>query len=768
MASADKNARTYEMWWEATHAQATADEHGKKAPIYGRGIWLFCTAHRDGEKSQRRSLHITQQAGAHCFAGCTRTTNGYLQVLDRYVPKDIQAKHFTPGDGTAGQPHGHLAAVPPRTAPTPPPAPQQPAAAPQQPTNVTVMPQRQTAQRAEGNFKLVQQYEYRRPDGILQAIKARLEEPVTRKKSFRWRHPEDVHPLTGEPQWKGLREGEMRDMPLWGAEKVASWPVSEPVWFAEGEKDTQALRDNGLKAICHGGGAGTIDFGTSLEVLRGRRVVLWPDNDEQGRQYMRTVAARLRTLGCSVSVVSPPMLLAEKEGAWDYFNKRGGTVEALHGDVLIEPTLTYMGRDTLVVRMPVQAEDGTVLTPVEFRFGEMEKSNLKLAAELTVQLVGKPEAPEYVQRIDMLSSSGQRDARLDLEKLYKRGYGDYPWVHLLNRAYTMARRGFVNRDRSVDIFDIDYSDDSDLFLVDDILPYREPTILFGDGSSTKSFSAFDVALSVIFGRPFAGHKVNQQGPVLVLDYETNEQNFRRRISRLFEGHQVPVMPTLMHYWPGYGTPLPDMVDGLRKKIEEEGIVLLIVDSAGYACGGEPEKADVAIRMMNSVAKLGVTSLIIGHIPKGKENEDIHKTRPFGSVYWHLGARRTWFVQRDKFNTNPDKFNVEWICRKVNDGPMPRPFDTRVEFTGRKGPVRIMAAHESQNYTDAAVAFEDNPLDRIWHVLRDAPRSAEDIGQRVGLVGAAVLRLIQDNGDYFREVEGDGGQTLWARVETATG
>jgi DNA primase len=69
--------------------------------------------------------------------------------------------------------------------------------------------------------------------------------------------------------------------------------------------------------------------------LRGRNVLLWPDNDEPGRSYMGAVAAELVPLGCHVRQVDAARLAEEfaEEGKTDKWDCADGlkrfTPEAL-------------------------------------------------------------------------------------------------------------------------------------------------------------------------------------------------------------------------------------------------------------------------------------------------------------------------------------------------------------------------------------------------------------------------------------------------------
>src|SRR5690606_8769243 len=98
---------------------------------------------------------------------------------------------------------------------------------------------------------------------------------------------------------KGAR---MEDQPLW-----RSWHLTDgPVIFVEGEKACEACWAAGYQAVTNAGGSGQTKFGSSLEVLRGRDVLLWPDNDEPGAKLMDRLAVLLAPIAASVKRINWP------------------------------------------------------------------------------------------------------------------------------------------------------------------------------------------------------------------------------------------------------------------------------------------------------------------------------------------------------------------------------------------------------------------------------------------------------------------------------
>jgi putative DNA primase/helicase len=106
------------------------------------------------------------------------------------------------------------------------------------------------------------------------------------------------------------------------------------VFIVEGEKDADNLARLGFLATTNVGGAG--NWQTSCNrYLRGRHVVLLPDNDEAGREHAKKVIASLT--GTAASIRTIELDVPEKGDVSDWL-AAGGTPEQLES--LIPPLLT--------------------------------------------------------------------------------------------------------------------------------------------------------------------------------------------------------------------------------------------------------------------------------------------------------------------------------------------------------------------------------------------------------------------------------------------
>jgi putative DNA primase/helicase len=93
----------------------------------------------------------------------------------------------------------------------------------------------------------------------------------------------------------GLQGLPLADLALYGAGEIGD--TTDVVLVAEGEKARKAAHDLGITAVGTVTGAAGMPGDAALRPLVGKSVVLWPDNDDDGRKHMDRIAERLIALG---------------------------------------------------------------------------------------------------------------------------------------------------------------------------------------------------------------------------------------------------------------------------------------------------------------------------------------------------------------------------------------------------------------------------------------------------------------------------------------
>jgi len=159
--------------------------------------------------------------------------------------------------------------------------------------------------------RLVKSYDYRSAAGEL-VFQVQRYEP----KTFRQRRPDGNG-------WAYSVKG-VEQVPYRLPELLAD--TSATVYVVEGEKDADNMAELELVATCNAGGAGKWRSEHSKH-LRGRHVVILPDQDKAGRDHAQKVAKSLEGIAESVSILELPGLPG-KGDVTDWI-EAGGTADEL-------------------------------------------------------------------------------------------------------------------------------------------------------------------------------------------------------------------------------------------------------------------------------------------------------------------------------------------------------------------------------------------------------------------------------------------------------
>ncbi|HEY3351174.1 MAG TPA: AAA family ATPase [Thermoanaerobaculia bacterium] len=159
---------------------------------------------------------------------------------------------------------------------------------------------------------VVARYPYRDEKGDLVYEVVRLD-----PKGFRQRKPD------GRGGWTWSTHGARQV--LYRLPELLAAPERR-VFIVEGEKDADRLAGLGFIGTTNAGGAGKWMTAHS-ESLRGRHVLILPDNDAPGERHARTVAGALQGIAASVRILKLPAL--PPKGDVSDWLQAGGTPEEL-------------------------------------------------------------------------------------------------------------------------------------------------------------------------------------------------------------------------------------------------------------------------------------------------------------------------------------------------------------------------------------------------------------------------------------------------------
>ena len=378
----------------------------------------------------------------------------------------------------------------------------------------------------------------------------------------------------------------------------------------------------------------------------------------------------------------------------------------------------------------------------EFIVIEFDRLRTERSADITADVAVRRTAPGLEGHIHSarLLMTGTR-ARGDLAKhLADRTKGaGIDWPHLVEEAVVAALDHYRAGEPPILLRDA-VPPDGATWLLPPLVLAVQPTIWFGDGGVGKSALALAAGLSIHMDRgDLLGVAPTAKRVVAYLDWEFDACEHRERMRQLVGGQ----MPDIVYR--RCQVPLRDDVERLNRFIRDWGIDFLIIDSVAAACGDEPESAAVALAFFNALRQLGCGALCIAHTTKNGSEE-----RPFGSTFWHNGARCTWLVKKER-DTSATGFIAGMFNKKSNSGPLASSIGFEFDFGGDRLAISRTDIRE-------VVGFEPHiPLrERMRAALRSGAASVRDLATVLGEPEGSVRKAVdRDNGRTFIRLEGDG-------------
>ena len=209
---------------------------------------------------------------------------------------------------------------------------------------------------------------------------------------------------------------------------------------------------------------------------------------------------------------------------------------------------------------------------------------------------------------------------------------------------------------------------ADKWLVSGIIQLNNPTLIYGPGSTGKSWFAQYIACLVDSGISHGGFDV-EPSTVLYLDWETDQLELGSRVTMIRRGLGLTGTAHILYKAMNQG--LSTDIERIREICLENSVGLLVIDSLGSACMGEPESAEVVLRMFSSLRSLGISSLCIDHT--NKQNGEL-----FGSVYKFNSARQVFETKKSQIEEQ-DKIVLGLFHKKANNSRLIKPMGFELVF-----------------------------------------------------------------------------------------
>jgi hypothetical protein len=330
------------------------------------------------------------------------------------------------------------------------------------------------------------------------------------------------------------------------------------------------------------------------------------------------------------------------------------------------------------------------------------------------------------------------------------------WGGILEQICTASVKRYREGAPAVDLW-VDDLGDAGKYLVRPFVFDDAVNIIYGPGDSGKSLDCLMLAIAVASGEEVGGLIAERSGPVLYLDWEDSAVTHQERLKALCKGLGVELEAGRMIYR-RMDASLVEGAREARKDIAKHGIAMVIVDSLGMACGGDPSDAGGIIRTMLAARSLGVPVICIHHIAKDAKD----KSTPYGSVYASNEARMSWLVEAER---EGDTLIQSLTNHKANRGARHPRQAFKFHFQSDEMERITRIAVEPATFTESKEVGAGGQKWRILeHLKAHGKVGVDEIAEAIGTSRDTARRVLnRSEGDLFgkeRTVEG----TVWFALE----
>ena len=250
-----------------------------------------------------------------------------------------------------------------------------------------------------------------------------------------------------------------------------------------------------------------------------------------------------------------------------------------------------------------------------------------------------------------------------------------------------------------------------------------PTIVFGEKAVCKS--TLSLLVYAILTLPWAdnplGWKVRMEKPykVLLADWEVSAEIAKYNLKRIQEG--MGFAPIALYYR-RCRLPLMDDIEQIKGHLESINADAIIIDSMGFAVGGDLNNADQALKFTTAINQLGCASFIIAQTSKDRKSK---VKSAYGSVFFEYFSRNIWELKKTHEDSE-DEFDIALFNTYCNLGRRSRPMGYHLSFTDKT--IKV----EQAEITAPDLVERLGTWSRIYDQLKVNPMKAKELSEILGI------------------------------------
>lgn len=382
----------------------------------------------------------------------------------------------------------------------------------------------------------------------------------------------------------------------------------------------------------------------------------------------------------------------------------------------------------------------------------------RLTAEIDVLVTGREGA--VVGRLEWgtitLASLSNRETLVRSLKSQESGESWLDWKKAIR--YVCAKAAELHRQGEAfqDLRTVPRSGRVEM-LMQGIMPLGQVTTLYGDGAAGKSLTAMLMCLACATGEPLGGvFRPLQPVKPLYLDWEATPEEHANRLDALGRGMGVD-LPEIQYRF--MQRTLADDQQEIRRRVDGEGIGLVVIDSMGLATGNVLDQ-DAVMRFYTALRALppDVSKLVVTHVSAESAKQEKGATAPIG-LRWVNNFGRSNFELRAERNDGAGQLDVAMYHRKANGFSLSRPLGVRYGFFDEGTAIQ---AGRFDVLESAVLAAHGTISDRIVALLREGPQMRAYIVNELGIkdnVARMALSRLEKAGTVRKADTGSGWRLI---------
>lgn len=278
------------------------------------------------------------------------------------------------------------------------------------------------------------------------------------------------------------------------------------------------------------------------------------------------------------------------------------------------------------------------------------------------------------------------------------------------------------------------------FAVQNLLPLNKRAQVYAPAEHFKTTLMMSFLMDIATEQETLGFGV-EGGAVAIMDWETDADDASNLWHRLAWGRGLENPPNVVYR--RCRNPIWVEAESASVEFAREGVRYVLIDSAFWACGGNPNDQKQVGQMFEGIDDLGALTTVLLNHSAAAEKEKARR-RHYGLEHFRNAVRASWELRKAENPTRPgtvslglyrDKLNM----RRSGEGP----YGFEISFDGDDGAISVLRKDEA--ITQAPELDESRPAtDRILDVLAEGKAGLKHLAEFLnipeGTVKSAVYRL----------------------------